>query len=59
MTERCAYCHKRPRRKLARQNAERYSPYCTYQCQQYMSMRLAKEHLAALSNTAHLPEARQ
>ena len=51
MNERCAYCHKLPRGKIAKQNAERYSPYCSYQCQQYMSLRLVREHLATLRET--------
>lgn len=42
----CHFCGKSPRGKLQMANAERYTPYCSYQCQESHRMAQAREHLA-------------
>ncbi len=32
---RCKRCQKIPRSKLAKENAKRYAPYCSFHCQEW------------------------
>lgn len=48
MTGYCQRCGKRGRSQMAIRNAERYAPFCSYDCQQRWRLAEAQEHLAEL-----------
>lgn len=41
---RCKRCNKRPRGKMAKQDFERYAPYCSYHCEQWAALENAVRH---------------
>lgn len=51
---RCLRCGKLPRGKQQQENLKRYSPYCSYHCQQWHGLEEAKRHLKTLTPNVEL-----
>lgn len=50
LSARCERCNKAiTKGKMAQDNYKRYAPYCSYHCQQWHQIELAKQHLATLN----------
>ena len=42
---RCKRCGKIPRGKFSKSEAERYAPFCSYQCQQFYGLEEAQRYI--------------
>jgi endogenous inhibitor of DNA gyrase (YacG/DUF329 family) len=44
----CKRCGRKPRGRMQIASAERYAPFCSYQCQQWYNLEDARAYLAEL-----------